>query len=115
VVRVQADADLHLAERPLEITCFHPCYSYYDVSAGLYYAGNSRQLVGQSITYTITDATTGQTVGTFSGTSNEYATCTVVVSVNAQDTVQTLTGKLWLRTPAASSLRSVCRRPMPPS
>ena len=66
--------------------------TWLDVTGSIYY-GSGTQLVGQPITYTITDATTGQAVGSFTGTSNAYATCTVVYSLNSQDTVQTFTGE----------------------
>jgi hypothetical protein len=65
---------------------------YYDVSAGIYYNIN-RELYGQPIRYRFTDATTRQTIGSFVGSSNLAATCTVVASANAPDTVQTLTGE----------------------
>jgi hypothetical protein len=70
----------------------YPYYTYYDVSAGIYY-DIDHELKGPQLTYTITDATTGHAVGSFVGTSNLAATCTVVASVNAQDTVQTLAGQ----------------------
>jgi hypothetical protein len=67
--------------------------TWLDVSGSIYY-GSGTQLVGQPITYTITDGTTGQTIGTFSGTSNAYATCTVVATLNyPQDTTETFTGQ----------------------
>jgi hypothetical protein len=74
------------------ITYNYPYYTYYDVSAGIYY-NIDRELYGQPIRYRITDATTRQTIGSFVGSSNLAATCTVVASANAPDTVQTLTGE----------------------
>jgi hypothetical protein len=53
--------------------------------------GGGTQLVGLPISYTIKDATTGQTVGTFMGLSNLYATCTVVYTVERG--VWTFTGQ----------------------
>lgn len=50
------------------------CYDL--VSAGVY--AGSEQLVGRPITFTITDATTSTTAGSFPGTSNAYATCSLV-------------------------------------
>lgn len=64
---------------------------YFRVSGSIL-AGNM-QVVGLRITYTITDATTGQMVGSFTGLSNAYASCTVVVRTNAQDTIRTYTGE----------------------
>lgn len=66
-------------------------YTYFTVSGGIS-AGNM-QLVGLPITYTITDATTGQMVGSFTGLSNVYAVCAVVPRDNAQDTIVTYTGE----------------------
>jgi hypothetical protein len=67
--------------------------TWLDVSGSIYY-GNGTQLVGQPITYTITDGTTGQTIGTFSGTSNVYAACTVVETLNyPQNITETFTGQ----------------------
>jgi hypothetical protein len=65
---------------------------YFDVSASIFY-GSGTQLVGQPVMFTITDATTGQTVATFPGTSNAYATCTITYTVDAQANVQTFTGQ----------------------
>ena len=71
----------------------YPYVTYYDVSAGIDY-DIGHQLIGEPITYTIMDATTRRKVGSFAGTSNLYATCTVVASLNyPQDTVETLTGQ----------------------
>jgi len=64
---------------------------YFRVSGSIL-AGNM-QVVGLPITYTITDATTGQMVGSFTGLSNAYASCTVVLRANAQDTIKTYTGE----------------------
>jgi hypothetical protein len=53
----------------------------------------SVELKGQPITYTISDATTGKFLGSFVGTSNSAAYCSVVETMNAQGTIETFTGQ----------------------
>lgn len=67
-----------------------PYQSWFDVSGSIFY-GSGTELKGQPITFTITDATTGQTVATFPGTSNGYATCTIAYTANNQ--TQTFSGQ----------------------
>ena len=75
---------------------------WFYMSGSIFYGAGS-QLVGQPLTYTVTDATTGHQVATFSGTSNGYALCTVVYSINyPQDTLQTYTGEAVPPYPACS-------------
>jgi hypothetical protein len=69
--------------------------------AGSVYAGG-HEVVGLPITYTVTDATTRQTVGTFTGTSNRYALCTIATSVNPADIGQSFTGQAVAPYPACS-------------
>jgi hypothetical protein len=68
-----------------------PLVTYIAVRAALWSRGT--QLVGLPIRYTITDATTGQFVGSFVGLSNAFATCTLVTSFNAQFTVKYFAGE----------------------
>jgi hypothetical protein len=65
--------------------------AHFTVSGGIS-AGNMA-LVGLPIIYTITDATTGQTVGSFTGLSNSYASCAVVLHENEQGTTVTYIGE----------------------
>lgn len=65
-------------------------HTYFTVSGSIL-AGYT-PLVGLPITYTITDATTGQTVGSFTGLSNVYASCTVVTS-GALENLSIFTGE----------------------
>lgn len=54
-------------------------------------ASGGQELVGKPLTYTVTDATTGRQVATFTGTSNSYSSCTVVYSI--QGGVKTYSGQ----------------------
>ena len=78
-----------------EVTTTHPMNPgeaevYFTVSGSI--AARNMQIVGLPITYTITDATTGQTVGSFTGLSNAYASCTVVRS-GALENLSIFTGE----------------------
>lgn len=74
-------------------TSEYPTPFSYLLVTGSILSRNGTQLVGQPITYTITDATTGQPIGSFTGLSNAYASCSVVLTLNSTDTVQTFTGQ----------------------
>jgi hypothetical protein len=58
------------------------------------------RLLGQPIRFTITDATTGQPLGSFAGVS--FAACTLRRTVNAQDTIQTLAAEAIAPYPACA-------------
>lgn len=68
-----------------------PGRTYFTVSASVF-AGNIR-LLGSPITYTITDATTGRTVSSFTEAATAPGTCAVSLRDNAQGTVKTYTGE----------------------
>jgi hypothetical protein len=70
------------------------------VSGGIFYGpgngGAGKELRGQRITYTIKDETTRKTLGSFVGTSNSEAKCTIVSTMDASGTIETLAGQAVL-------------------
>lgn len=72
--------------------------TYWTLSGGLYYGpradrGAGTELKGQRVTYTIKDDTTDKVLGSFVGTSNFEATCTIASTLDASGTVETLMGE----------------------
>ena len=73
---------------------------WFSLSASVYAAHH--EIDGLPLKYTVTDATTRQVVGTFTGTSNGNASCTIATSVNEADNVETYTGQAVAPYPACS-------------
>jgi hypothetical protein len=72
--------------------------TYWTLSGGIYYGpradrGAGTELKGRRITYTVKDDTTGKVLGSFVGTSNFEATCTIASTLDSSGTAETLMGQ----------------------
>jgi hypothetical protein len=65
----------------------------YILISGVVYSDGVPVAVGESITYTITDATTGGQIGTFTGVVNGYKECSVTFSLDSSHTMMTYVGQ----------------------
>lgn len=68
------------------------------LSGGIYYGpradrGAGIELKGRPITYTVKDDTTGKILGSFGGTSNAEATCSITSTLDSSGTTVTLMGQ----------------------
>lgn len=75
-----------------------------NISATIYYFTGSEihELRGEPVTYTITDRTTEHVVGSFTGTSNGYASCTIGFHWNSGETATIYEGEAGGSHPACN-------------
>ncbi len=78
-----------------------PNYNWSDsVSAGVYYDSGNNALDGVPLRFGVVNDVTGKTVASFSGVSNVYRSCSIVVSLDSAGNTETLTGQAVAPDPA---------------